>query len=143
LNSFKPIEAASLARVSQHNVFKDLSHEQLFKGGSELSRKGLQPGCISTLAPYTPQIRIVSLNWSKDWVLGFLDQLKLEKSQIFSNDLEFDENASCTGKIVPRILVPGDKSQIIQDCIVQKEKEKFIYIGDSIGDIEALGKTLH
>lgn len=141
LNSFKPIEAASLARVSQHHVFKDLSRQQLYNGGLELSRKELQPDCISALGPYIPQIRIVSLNWSKDWVLGFLNNLLgLKKEQIFSNDIVFDHNDnSPTGEIIPRILTCGDKTQVIKESIVQNEKQKFIYIGDSVGDIEALG----
>lgn len=140
LNSFKPIEAASLARVNKHQVFKDLTQQQLFQGGQDRSQKELQPGCIDALRPYIPQIRVVSLNWSKDWVLGFLNQLQLNKNQIFSNDIVFNEDGvSPKGEIIPRILTCGDKTQVIQDCIVQKEQKKFIYIGDSIGDVEALG----
>lgn len=137
LDSYKPVEKASLARVSKHKVFEGLSRKDFVEEGKRLRETLLQPNVISALMQYKNNIRIVSLNWSKDWILGFTDELGLAREQIYSNDLTF-ENDTCTGKITPRILTPGDKQSIIKSEII-KSSQKVIYIGDSLGDIEALG----
>ncbi|KAI7904152.1 uncharacterized protein BX663DRAFT_504118 [Cokeromyces recurvatus] len=140
LNSYRHVELASLQRVSQHNVFKGLSHHDLVMAGRQLSTTELQPGLITTLLSqtyYQPQIRIISLNWSKDWIMGFLKHHlpTLTKEQIFSNDLRFNEQGICTGEIEASILTASDKQHIIQGL---KKQLKTFYIGDSLGDIEAL-----
>lgn len=136
LDSYKPVEKASLARVSKHKVFEGLSTHAFFEEGQKLREKVLQPVVISTLQQYKESVRIISLNWSKDWILGFLHELELRKDQIYSNDLTF-VNDLCTGEIVPQILTTGDKQQLIESSIATNN-EKVIYIGDSTGDIGAL-----
>ncbi|KAG2233079.1 HAD-like domain-containing protein [Thamnidium elegans] len=138
LNTYKPIEKASLARVSKHKVFQGLSRQAIKEKAFELSRTELQSNVISTLKLYKEQVRIVSLNWSKDWILGFLHQLGLEPEQIYCNDLTF-MNDICTGDITPQILTTGDKQQLINESI--RANHGVIYIGDSLGDIEPLVKS--
>lgn len=138
LDSYQPIERASQARVSQHKVFEGLTRHALTQQASALRAEYLQPGVISTLKAYRDQVRIVSLNWSKDWIQGFLQDLHVPKQHIYSNDLEFDDDSGkCTGNIVPAILTAGDKQRVINTF--RRHDNKTIYIGDSLGDIEALG----
>lgn len=137
LDSYQPIERASQARVSQHKVFEGLSRHTLTQQANTLRADYLKPGVIETLQAYRDQVRIVSLNWSKDWIQGFLQELDFPKHHIFSNDLEFDAaSGKCTGNILPAILTTGDKQRVINTF---RQHYKTIYIGDSLGDIEALG----
>ncbi|KAL9552001.1 hypothetical protein MBANPS3_003997 [Mucor bainieri] len=136
LDSYQPIERASQVRVSQHKVFEGLARHTLTQHASTLRADYLQPGVIRTLQAHRNQVRIVSLNWSKDWIQGFLQELDMPKHHIFSNDLEFDAGSGkCTGNILPAILTTGDKQRVINTF---RQQHKTIYIGDSLGDIEAL-----
>ncbi|CAO3616105.1 unnamed protein product [Cunninghamella blakesleeana] len=92
------------------------------------------------------RLYIVSLNWSKDWILGALNQhhsCSLDKSHILCNDLEFDPiTHQSTGKILPSILLSNDKLKIIQSILAQRQQQMAIthkvpsiYIGDSMGDL--------
>ncbi|KAI8644260.1 HAD-like domain-containing protein [Parasitella parasitica] len=136
LDSYRSIERASQERVGQYKVFQGITRQALTEQASLLRAEYLQPGVVDTLQEYKGQIRIISLNWSKDWILGFLKELGLSKNHIFSNDLEFDDSGKCTGRIIPAILTTGDKQAVI-DTFRQQFNET-IYIGDSLGDIEAL-----
>ncbi|KAK4521033.1 uncharacterized protein ATC70_004022 [Mucor velutinosus] len=136
LDSYQPIERASQVRVSQHKVFEGLTRHTLTQQANALRADYLQPGVIDTLQAYRDQVRIISLNWSKDWIQGFLQELDVPKHHIFSNDLEFDAvSDKCTGNILPAILTAGDKQRVINTF---RQHYKTIYIGDSLGDIEAL-----
>lgn len=137
LDSYKTVEKASLARVSKHKVFKGISRTAFTEEGKRLRESILQPHVISVLKKYKEDIRIISLNWSKDWILGFIQELELRREQIYSNDLKFTAENISTGEIVPHILTASDKQQIITSSVV-KPNQKVIYIGDSLGDIEAL-----
>lgn len=139
LDSFKPVEKASLARVSKHKVFKGIPRTAFTEEGKRLRETVLQPNVISVLKQYKDDIRIISLNWSKDWILGFIQELDLRKEQVLSNDLRFTSDNISTGEIVPHILTASDKQQIIKESVV-KPNQRVIYIGDSLGDIESLGK---
>lgn len=137
LDSYRPIEKASLTRISHNKVFQGISREAFTQQGMRLSGTELQPNVISVLKAYKDNIRIVSLNWSKDWILGFTSDLGLKREQIYCNDFKF-VNDICTGEIIPHILTAGDKQRIIKSSI-SSSTEKVVYIGDSLGDIEALG----
>lgn len=139
LDSYQPIEKDSLARVSKHGVFANIHRQAFMEEGARLGSDQLQAGAVNVLKKYKCHIRIVSLNWSKDWILGFLNELSLDKKQIYSNDLSFDQDQVSTGEIVPQILTTGDKQRIIDTF--KKQGDRAFYIGDSLGDIEALGTT--
>ncbi|KAI8098431.1 HAD-like domain-containing protein [Gilbertella persicaria] len=135
LDSYRPVEKASLERVSQYKVFEGLTRQQLFDQGAEHSKEYLRPHVIETLQQHRDHVRIVSLNWSKDWIQGFLSELDIPKEHIYSNELTFSNEGKCTGDIVPTILTAGDKQRVIETF---KQGRRVIYIGDSLGDIEAL-----
>ncbi|KAI8365142.1 HAD-like domain-containing protein [Blakeslea trispora] len=136
LDAYRAVEEASLARVSQHKVFRGLTRQELFDQGKQLSQSYLQPNVIDALKPIKQNVRIVSLNWSSDWIQGFLYTLGIEKEHIYSNDLVFDHQQLCTGEIMSNILTAKDKQQIVEML-----DRKVIFVGDSLGDIEALVKA--
>ncbi|KAI8988079.1 hypothetical protein BDF20DRAFT_910618 [Mycotypha africana] len=155
LDSYHDVEQASLDRVGTNHVFKGLSHKDLYEAGVQYAskKKIVQPYLFEALEPYLPQMRIISLNWSKDWLLGILKGLDVQKKDIYSNDLVFkkkrhnkkshhgckeedkEDEEVATGIITPEILTTGDKQHIIKKI---KHNKRVIYIGDSTGDIEAL-----
>jgi len=137
LDSYRPIEENSLARVSQHQVFANIHRKAFVEEGKRLRSEQLQAGVVSVLKKYRRQIRIVSVNWSKDWILGFLAELKLDRKQIYSNDLTFDQDKISTGQIVPQIVTTGDKQRVIDTF--KKQNDRIFFIGDSLGDILPLG----
>ncbi|KAI8988910.1 hypothetical protein BDB01DRAFT_833945 [Pilobolus umbonatus] len=141
LDSYQPVERNSLARVSEHKVFKGLTRSELTEAGKTMSRTELRLDVLSVLKKYDKdQIRIVSFNWSKDWILGFLSPLKLTYHHIHSNDLVFDQHGVCTGEIIPQLLTTSDKQHVI-DTLVSSGYSSFVYIGDSLGDILPLVKA--
>ena len=132
LHSYKPIELASIERINHAKVFQSLTSDMLFNKAKEYSQTLLQPDVISVLQSYPKSdIRIVSVNWSKDWILGFLHSLNLSRHQIYANDIQ-------SGHIVPSIVTSGDKQQTIENI---KNDKKVIYVGDSLGDLEPLVKA--
>ncbi|CEG65206.1 hypothetical protein G6F70_008032 [Rhizopus microsporus] len=132
LNSYKNVELASLTRVSQGKVFQGLTRDMLYEQGKRHQHL-LQPDLVSVLSQIPKQfIRVVSVNWSKDWILGFLHELDLSRHQIYSNDLDF-QGLHSTGDIIPSILTTGDKQEVIRTF-----QSSVVYIGDSLGDLEPL-----
>jgi hypothetical protein len=132
LNSYKHVELASLTRVSQGKVFQGLTRDMLYEQGKRHQHL-LQPDLVSVLSQIPKQfIRVVSVNWSKDWILGFLHELDLSRHQIYSNDLDF-QGLHSTGDIIPSILTTGDKQEVIRTF-----QSSVVYIGDSLGDLEPL-----
>ncbi|KAG0167557.1 hypothetical protein DFQ28_005826 [Apophysomyces sp. BC1034] len=135
LDAFRPVEKASLDRVSQHKLFKGLTQEQLQSAGKALAPTYLQPGVLEALEKVKARLHIVSLNWSKDWILGFLEPLQLPREQVHSNDLEFDDTGRTTGLIQQQLLTTGDKKREVETIMKSNSKAKTVYVGDSVGDL--------
>jgi hypothetical protein len=87
LSSLKPVELASLERVSNAGVFARLTRDEIRNGAMELVpvRDHLQQALQSNI----DNLFIVSINWSKDWILGALASSSLSLSAVLSNDLAF------------------------------------------------------
>ncbi|CAO3655076.1 unnamed protein product [Mucor hiemalis] len=81
LDSYKPVEKASLARVSKHKVFKGIPRTAFTEEGKRLREAILQPNVISVLKQYKDDVRIISLNWSKDWIWDSFKNLIYEKNK--------------------------------------------------------------
>ncbi|CAO3674827.1 unnamed protein product [Rhizopus stolonifer] len=129
LNSYKPIELASIERINQHRVFEGLTSEMLYNQGQK-HQSLLQPHMLSFLQAVPKQsIRIVSVNWSREWIRGFLQPLDLKPQQIFANDIQ-------AGQIVPSIVTTGDKQRTISQF--NPKGTPVIYIGDYLGNLEPL-----
>ncbi|KAF7724288.1 hypothetical protein EC973_001189 [Apophysomyces ossiformis] len=135
LDALRPVEKASLDRISNHKLFQGLTQEQLHSAAKSLSSTYLQPGVLEVLNKVKEQLHIVSLNWSKDWILGFLSPLELPREQVHSNDLEFDKDGRTTGLIQQHLLTTGDKKREVEAIMQSDSKAKTVYVGDSLGDL--------
>ncbi|KAI9024422.1 HAD-like domain-containing protein [Phycomyces nitens] len=130
-------EQNSLTRVTANEVFKGLKRQDLLDAGRREASRCLRPGVIDALKQISPsdQLHIVSLNWSKDWILGFLDPLGLSQAQIHCNDLVYGKDGLSTGVIEQRILTTRDKQREMDHIVRQSQHTSTVYIGDSLGDL--------
>ncbi|CAO3693450.1 unnamed protein product [Umbelopsis ramanniana] len=137
LASLKPVELASLDRVSKAGVFARLTKQEIQAGAKELVK--VRDYAQQVLLSNIENVFILSVNWSKDWILGALQPLPLLPSSILSNDLAFDKGIS-TGQIIPSIVTADDKLNIfrqIQNAAADTWSYS-IYIGDSETDLPCL-----
>lgn len=136
LASLKPVELASLDRVSKAGVFARLTKQEIQAGAKQLVK--VRDHAQQVLLSNIENVFILSVNWSKDWILGALQPLPLLPSSILSNDLVFDKGIS-TGQIVPSIVTADDKLNIFRQIQNTETWSYSIYIGDSETDLPCLG----
>lgn len=139
-DALRPAEEKSLARIRDHGVFKDLSRDMVFKQASQVRAKYIQADALDALGRVPLEtLSILSVNWSKDWILGFLEPAGVSRDNIKCNDLVLDDRGKTTGEITTDILTASDKWRKVQQLLPQ-DKFPFIYIGDSFGDLLPLGE---
>ncbi|KAI9492543.1 HAD-like domain-containing protein [Zychaea mexicana] len=142
IKAFRAAEEASLARIHTRKVFQGLTRQQIFDHGQKLSTSYLRPDALDTLVSIKNNngndcLRIVSVNWSKDWIRGFLEPyLELSYDQICSNDLVYDDQGKATGEIQQEVLTSYDKRRVVQRIKHEIPQDMpIVYIGDSPGDV--------
>jgi phosphoserine phosphatase len=127
---------ASLDRVSNAGVFAGLQKADI-QAGAKANVK-VRDQARNVLQSVSENLYILSVNWSKDWIIGALDPLQIKPSAVLSNDLEF-ENQLSTGKIIPSVITAGDKLTIFQNIVKSRKDSYSLYIGDSETDLPCLG----
>lgn len=141
IDAFRPVEKASLDRINEKHVFQNLTREQIFEKGKQMGPNFLQPNVLEGLKE-AHDLAIVSVNWSKDWILGALAPLNLSRKQIYCNDLVLDDRGLTTGEITAELLTAVDKKRQVSKILQHyPEKRPTVYIGDSSGDVLTLGKV--
>ncbi|KAI9301388.1 hypothetical protein BJ944DRAFT_252357 [Cunninghamella echinulata] len=152
IEPFRKVEQQSLDRIASFEVLKGLTSKEWQQAGAHHAPLRPYSDTLFKNENVLDRLYIVSLNWSKDWILGALYRNQsdssssinmLKKSHILSNDLEFDSTHHLsTGKIIPSILLTSDKLINIQSILQKKQKQlnqntkiPWIYIGDSMGDL--------
>ncbi|KAI8144660.1 HAD-like domain-containing protein, partial [Fennellomyces sp. T-0311] len=137
IHALRPSEEASLARIHKRRVFEGMTRTQIFENAQKLAPRFLRPGALEALSSLSKdRLRIISVNWSKDWIQGMLGPLALSYCQIHCNDLIYDDSGKATGEIEPRMLTSYDKKH--QMHLIRQEfsaDTPTVYIGDSPGDI--------
>ncbi|KAI9259070.1 hypothetical protein BY458DRAFT_517675 [Sporodiniella umbellata] len=126
LESYRPVELASIERVNQHGVFQGLSNAELWAHGQRLGPELVRPDAIRVLRGLD-KLRVLSLNWSKDWIQGCLSPLDIPHPHILANTL-------VEGKIHPSLVTSRDK----QNQLAAFNSSPVVYVGDSLGDLEPL-----
>ncbi|KAL1929444.1 hypothetical protein VTP01DRAFT_1582 [Rhizomucor pusillus] len=138
IDAFRPVEKASLDRINEKHVFQNLTREQIFEKGKQMGPNFLQPNVLEGLKE-AHDLAIVSVNWSKDWILGALAPLNLSRKQIYCNDLVLDDRGLTTGEITAELLTAVDKKRQVSKILQHyPEKRPTVYIGDSSGDVLTL-----
>ncbi|KAI9258796.1 HAD-like domain-containing protein [Phascolomyces articulosus] len=138
IKRFREAEEASLTRLNEHHVFQGLTRQQIFDKATDMAGEILKKNALLTLksASRSNRLRVISLNWSKDWIRGFLAPLELSYEQIYCNDLVYDRKGKATGEIKMDVLTSYDKKVLMKR--IKKHLRKgtpIIYIGDSGGDV--------
>ncbi|KAI9279035.1 hypothetical protein BC943DRAFT_332067 [Umbelopsis sp. AD052] len=136
LAALKPVELASLDRVSKAGVFARLTKQEIQAGAKEMVQ--VRDHAQQVLLSNIENVFILSVNWSKDWILGALKPLPFLPSSILSNDLVFDQGIS-TGQIIPSIVTADDKLKVFRQIQNADAWPYSIYIGDSETDLTCLG----
>lgn len=136
LSSLKNVELASIDRISNAGVFAGLRRAEIQDGAK--AEVQIRDQALNVLQSVSENLYILSVNWSKDWIIGALDPLQIKPSAVLSNDLEF-ENQVSTGKIIPNITTASDKLAIFQDLVKSNKPSYSLYIGDSETDLPCLG----
>ncbi|KAJ1812137.1 hypothetical protein LPJ56_003998, partial [Coemansia sp. RSA 2599] len=149
LDSLRPIEEASLARVSSSKLMAGATRGDFYAAGRLVRfRPGAATAINRFLAMRLPTY-VVSVNWSHDFIRGALHAngvVDAEKIAIYCNDPEFDScTGLCTGWLAPRITVAGDKTKVIRELRRSVEdgdrgdcRSFVVYVGDSLTDLPAL-----
>ncbi|TPX32973.1 hypothetical protein SmJEL517_g04012 [Synchytrium microbalum] len=143
LTSFRHVEEASIARINDSKVLRDIERHDLSDGVDNASL--VQPFFYDFLDAYkhahpeTKNIKIVSLNWSKDLVSGVSG---VPNENVISNDLEFDGDVS-TGFIAGGVFTGVDKLASLQAVMPDFGGEELygIGVGDSVSDLPMLLKA--
>ncbi|KAJ2374333.1 hypothetical protein H4S02_008578, partial [Coemansia sp. RSA 2611] len=147
LESVRPVEAASLDRMSQHGLLAGLTRADLYTGGRLVQ---LRPNAADVVGQFLHtrgcHVCVVSVNWSADFIRGALDASGVDSKliRVYCNDLDFDTSTGVSsGKVRPRLVVAGDKvaaiakfkNEIRQQC---GGDPLLVYAGDSLTDLPAL-----
>ncbi|KAI7886161.1 hypothetical protein K492DRAFT_122845 [Lichtheimia hyalospora FSU 10163] len=144
IGAFQPAEAASLDRIEKYSVFKGLTRQYVNEQGARHASQYLRPGVVDVLKHVDKDnFRIISVNWSKDWILGFLRPLGLDLEHVYSNDLRYYENNhTATGAITHELLTSVDKEELMDDILRKTSDDtRTVYVGDSMGDLLPMMKA--
>lgn len=136
LSALKPVELASLERVSKARIFAQLTKDQIQDGAQRLVP--VRNHVLQVLQSNIDNVFVLSVSWSKDWILGALRPLSMQRSSVICNDLLFDNDVS-TGTIIPSIVTADDKLATFQRLQVSEPWAFSLYIGDSETDLPCLG----
>ncbi|KAI9317681.1 hypothetical protein BX666DRAFT_1857466 [Dichotomocladium elegans] len=151
LEALRAAEIASIKRIEEEGVFKGLRRKNLWDQGRQLAPSCLRENVLEALGTVpSGRLHIISVNWSKDWILGFLGPTVacLSHDQIHSNELVFSDDdcdSTATGKITPHVVTSIDKEHKMARILHQETHDKHtppsVYIGDSVGDLFPLLKA--
>ena len=133
LASFDEIELASVKRVVSGKFLAGIKREKLRNIGRNIKKQADVEIILARMREADIKINVVSANWSKELIIGVMDDLF---DNIVSNDLEFNEDGISTGQINLPILSPFDKLKYYQ-CL-KSDTGNNLYVGDSISDLLAI-----
>jgi len=133
LASFDKIELASVKRVVSGKFLAGIKREKLRNVGKNIKKHADVEIILARMREAGIKINIVSANWSKELIIGAMDDLF---DNVVSNDLEFNEDGISTGQINLHILSPFDKLKYYQR--LKSDAGNNLYIGDSISDLLAI-----
>jgi hypothetical protein len=173
LANLEEVELRSIGRVSESGIFEGLTTDDVDNGAAKAIEYGaveLRKGCNDFLQLIGSRVRqgdrkadaisILSVNWSRRFILGclkasreeFADMLSFAQSPyasfshpIYANELDgLEQDNLTTGRIcanVPRIISSGDKLtylQLLRDDPLRERPLTVVYVGDSWTDVECL-----
>ncbi|KAG6060063.1 hypothetical protein E4U17_005125 [Claviceps sp. LM77 group G4] len=147
LASLRPIEEASLTRISHSGLFRDLEDTDLYEMGVEVISEGIvaiRSGWGAVLREAIRRgipVTILSVNWSTSFIRGVLSCMKggpsVEGVKVIANHLsEEGEIIGPGGDSECRLMTSQDKLETLRREI--PAGEKMVYVGDSVTDLGCL-----
>ncbi|ORX74691.1 hypothetical protein DL89DRAFT_290188 [Linderina pennispora] len=140
----RPVEEASLQRITEHKILSGATHQDLRNGGALVKFRQGAAALLNRAVGEMP-VYVVSVNWSKDFIYGALQAngVMAENITIYSNDSEFDIKGVSTGVLKPEMVVAGDKvnvmARIKRDLAgARHDQVRVAYAGDSLTDLPAM-----
>ncbi|QPG99995.1 hypothetical protein C2857_003077 [Epichloe festucae Fl1] len=142
LAGLRPIEEASLTRVSHSGLLAGLEKSDLIQMGMEAvstGRVGMTEGCQDLLEEALrggAKVDVLSVNWSKSFIEGVLHK-HAGGVNVVANDVSEDGSihgpSSCTP---PGIMTARDKVRAFRRIV--GEDQQVVYFGDSATDLTCL-----
>ncbi|KAG5975192.1 hypothetical protein E4U58_001821 [Claviceps cyperi] len=147
LASLRPIEEASLTRISHSGLFRGLEDTDLYEMGVEVISEdivAIRSGWGAVLGEAVRRdisVTILSVNWSTSFIRGVLSCMKggpsVEGVKVIANDLsEEGEIIGPGGDTECRLMTSQDKLEALRREI--PVGEKVVYVGDSVTDLGCL-----
>ncbi|CAG8438721.1 8722_t:CDS:2 [Ambispora leptoticha] len=135
LKSLEKVEERSMKRVEDFKCLIGVHPEELWEQGKIIKKR---PGAVDVIKRYLENnpcsFFVLSTNWSRDMLLGCLQEIDgINKKIIISNDLKFEEDSS-TGGLTRKVLTAIDKLEIFKQFTVPQETIS-VYVGDSETDL--------
>lgn len=122
---------------------EDVENSQLIVGadtiGLKLAAKKviLYPGCFDLLKMILSHVRVVSVNWSAEFI-GYSFNDSIPEKNIYANHL-LGKNGLSNGKIGKEMISSFDKKSVMQMLLAKKEiPGASIFVGDAITDLLCL-----
>eukprot|EP00794_Sanderia_malayensis_P008805 gene8805-9746_t len=131
--------------IAEFNVdaTRDVDESELIVGadhtGLEWAAKQvlLYPGCLDLLKSTVTHVRVVSVNWSTEFIGYSLDNV-IPANQIFANHL-LNKNGVSDGIVGKEMISSYDKLKVMQSLLKKDEFDGVhIFVGDSITDLLCL-----
>ncbi|KAG5996303.1 hypothetical protein E4U54_002616 [Claviceps lovelessii] len=147
LAGLRPLEEASLARVSHSGLFRGLSRRALHGMGAEAVSSGrvrLRSGWPDLLAEATRRgipLTVLSVHWSRSFIQGVLSHdLPPAGPPVDVLANEIDDQGGIVGPAgdeLSRLVTAGDKLAVLRRWTAAAEHE-VVYLGDSPTDLTCL-----
>eukprot|EP00833_Pecoramyces_ruminatium_P002485 jgi/Orpsp1_1/1176517/evm.model.c7180000057904.1 len=135
--SFRANEMDSIENIIESKCYDDISRESLFNiGKAEAKLHNEVPEFLSQLIDENMPVNIISANFSSDIIKGALSNIiNGDMINVYSNDLEFNENNISNGNIITNYVVANDKLRLLNKLCNNNYDSETIYIGDGLTDI--------
>ncbi|KAK9475240.1 HAD-like domain-containing protein [Dipodascopsis tothii] len=132
--AMRPVEDASVARVSAGGVFAGLTPVDLDSAAAAVDAL-VRPGWWEFYADVQTKasVAICSVNWCASVIRRVL--ASRGSSEIAANDFELDADGTTTGTITGTMRASPDKVAVVDRA---REDSRVVYIGDSGTDLGAL-----
>eukprot|EP01118_Nematostelium_gracile_P001958 TRINITY_DN12023_c0_g1_i2.p1 TRINITY_DN12023_c0_g1~~TRINITY_DN12023_c0_g1_i2.p1 ORF type:complete len:284 (-),score=54.24 TRINITY_DN12023_c0_g1_i2:12-863(-) len=130
----KDLELKTIAKIQKVQLLKNIQMDDMHTLAKELE---LHDDCVETISRAIAsgfRVRILSANWCKEMIRKTLEENKLMRIPIDSNELEIDGHLT-TGSIKGGIHSAIEKEEFFMKF---KEGEDNVYIGDSVTDLLSL-----
>lgn len=129
----KNVELESIRRLECHEFFKGVHILKFCEAAKDIE---LMSHCSKLLRNWNQPVYILSINWCKPLIEKRLSLEGITNVKVLANNLQLDDDIT-TGKFEAELNIRTghDKLQMLRQLKADHPGERFIYVGDSHGDI--------